>query len=536
MAFYGIPSAGLAVTAAAGSDTLSLYNNSTAVLSSTTVMGLEGNDVISLAAQGYTATASSYYSGIANSGSGAISLQLIGSSTYSTSESYSGVTTWSGSLIVSGVLTSERAGRSIDASKLYGNQGNDTIALGDSFTTLASTTLGGGAGNDFIGTYTNVNNVWTGTINPTAATITALFAEGGGGNDVIRFELSGATLTSSTFQGIQGNDTIRLIGTAGTTVNNTQLLGGGGNDDISASISASTGLTLAGGGGNDSLALSADGTLVQAYIAGDAINSISTYDGSDLISADASLSASTIAGMGGNDSIYLSGTDGGNNLLAGNTGNDLIDVGNTKLNDSTVQGGAGNDTIDLDTLSSSYVFGGGGNDNIVVTGADIGSGVLFSATTIYGGDGADHIGSGATLSGGATVGTTFGYSAYSDSTLSAMDTIAVGGSAASGSYVFHFAPGGITAATFSSTNVTGAAGVATFTSTFDTDVTSRAAAINSAETETGAAVLFRDGSNDNYLFVQGGTTDLLVQVGTAGTASNGTLTVNASKTITLNLA
>ena len=189
MAFFGIDSAGQSISATTLADTIALNYATTATVSATTVKGLDGGDIISLGAQGLTSEATgtlvlSYGALAVGSGgfSGTISgsysgsIALIGSATYTTASTG----TWSGSTgatvaltyqpVVSGVVTSERGARSLVASQLYGNAGNDSIAFGESLTTFSASTIGGGAGNDVIGSYTYVNSVWTQAKVVTAAT------------------------------------------------------------------------------------------------------------------------------------------------------------------------------------------------------------------------------------------------------------------------------------------------------------------------------------------------------------------------------
>jgi len=157
---------------------------------------------------------------------------------------------------------------------------------------------------------------------------------------------------------------------------------------------------------------------------------------------------------------------------------------------------------------------------------------------VYGGDGADYI-SGTIGSAGATIGITFAYSAFSDSTLSAMDTIAIGTGAATGTYVQSYAPGGLVLASFSATDVgTATNGVVVFTGTFNDDLTSRVAALNSAITTTGAVAFFNgSGNTRTYMFIQGGSTDTVVQVGlTSSAVAAGSVTLAGGRTVTYNMA
>jgi len=545
MAFYGIPTPGLALTASTAGDTIQLFNNSTAVLSSTTILGLNGNDIINLGAEGYIASATNLFSGgmpasaSVVSGSFILSGSLFGADAeYSTALAvvFSGATSFSTGLSVSGVITSENAVRRIVGSQVFGNQDNDFVALGDQLTMISASTIGGGAGNDTIGTYTYISTVTAASKLSTANLISNSFIEGGGGNDLIFLHTTGS-FSTATIQGSLGNDNINI--SAVGSFNKVQFLGGGDEDALSIDTDGiASAVSVYGGGGNDIITFTASGGNLLS-IAGDSFNaSDATFDGNDTITVSfASGSASQVQGGGGNDSIILSGTDGGNNLIAGNLGNDTIFITNALFSASTIAGGAGNDSIRISggILGGSFIFGGGDKDTIDF-GGDAFSGALVTNTTVYGGAGADlFIGTGL---GSGTIGATFGYSSFADSTISAMDSISIGGSAQSGVYLLNYDPAGLALGSFSASNgaATGTNGVVVFTSTFDTDLTSRVALIDANMTSTGATVTFIANTNQNFVFIQGGTTDLVARIGTANTALDAGITVAGGKLITLTLS
>jgi len=547
MASYGTPSAGVALTATTAADRIVNVGLSTAAITANTVIALDGNDLIYFGAQGRTAVASATYvqSG-ATEYSGDVTLVGSAGQTYTTgNRSGSGATI---SMAVTGVVTSERGLRTLASGYIGGNAGNDTIALGNTFTNLSATSLLGGAGDDVIGTYTNVTdatftaNAALATANGgigTASTISKFFTEGGGGNDTVYFYLTGSTVTASTFQGGGGNDSITFNNTAGGVTNTVAIFGGGGNDIISGDFSAYSALTVAGGGGNDAITISAAvnaGAANLGSIYGDVAGSISQYDGDDTISAFfGAVSSTSIFAGGGNDVVTWNGTDQGNNYIGLAAGNDILRL-TSQLSAATVEGGAGEDTIGISAGAVATLFKAGGDNDTFTLSGDAGTGTL-TTSTIFGGLGADTISNAnASISGGNTVGFTWAYSSYEDSVLSAMDTIAIGGAAASGTYVFRSEMGGAVAGSFSAEQATGTNGVVTFTATYGTDVTSRASYINANMTTVGSTVTFKDGNNVNYLFIQGGATDVVTQVGTAGTSVASTLNVAGAKTITLNLA
>jgi len=554
MALYGISSPGNAITAGSGNDTILFESSSaTAVVSANTILGLDGNDVIYLGAQGATATGSSIAPNITFNivlsgtttgindgvltGDYTLSGQLQASALLSTgtavpvvgvavsgTDRISGILT-GGEVQIAGIITSERAARLINNSQIAGNAGQDSIYLGDNFTTVTSTTIQGGAGNDFIGNWVYANNVavsalaGTGLANNTltASTIQNTFIEGGGGNDTVDLTLSAGTFPANTIQGSQGDDLISIIATAGTVISGAQILVGGGNDTISGDIDALDASTIAGGGGNDAIQISADNGMTANLIAGDTFGTAATWDGNDTITADITgvFSGNTIQAGGGNDTLVLLGaTDGGSNSIQLNAGNDVMT--GQAISASSIFAGAGNDDIVItaDILDAHIVLGGGA-DQITMSAGYGAEANDLSGTTIYGGAGADTFFSGNLLTGGSTLGARIHWASAGDSTISAMDTIAV---TAGTAQVFNLtydpaslSRGNTNASTgngFSATN-----GVVIFTSTIDNNVTSRVNLLDAGLTTTGNVVTFADGGGVLYTFVQGGATDLVARVG-----------------------
>jgi len=537
MAQFGAKPAA-AVTATTASDTVLFYNQSaSALLTASTVLGMDGGDVISFGAQGLTATAhaalvfpggniSAGTTGGASGGiaSGFVTATLVGSATYTGSTAITqGQSGTAGSTIASasGVITAQRAVRTIASTEVYGNAGNDSIYLGDSITNLSSSTVGGGAGDDVINNNTWVNEIATGgNVNGTLTAMVAdkAFVEGGGGADTIQFILSGTTWGSSTIQGSQGNDVVIFDNNAGSTAQNSQFLMGGGNDAFSGDMQAVTAITIAGGGGDDSVTFTSQGVTHQSLITLDTFNVASEWDGNDVFSGEAigNYSSVTIQAGGGNDFISFSGNnDQGSNLYQGNAGNDTIVL--ESLSASTVQAGAGVDRvlIDQDALGAGIVQLGGSNDELVMSaGMGLTATNLGASVSIYGGDGADLLFSGNTLSAGLTMGGVFSYSSYGQSTLSAMDTIAVTGGSGQ---IFNFRQdnGGLSLASQADTadGFTATNGVIQFSASYANNITSRYEAVDGALTTVGTVATFVDGSDNIFLFVQGGDSDTLVQVG-----------------------
>jgi len=539
MAFFGISQQSTAVTATTSDDDIAFFSNSaTAVASAATLLGLAGNDLVSLGAQGRTAIVTA----VANetwrmtpisTGGGTMSLSgesnleavLVGSATHRRSGTFSTSTglstggmntvTLNTAIAITGVVTAERGLRQTNSSQYYLNAGDDTIYLGNSITTFTASTIGGGAGNDVI----NNDSYLDGTVTTAGAEVSAFTAatyenaliEGGGGDDAIRFAFTAGTVSAASFQGGQGTDTIQITATNGTTFTNNLVAGGGGNDDISAQLGVFSSNTIAGGGGNDTIDF-AGTTVVNNLIVGDTFNSATQFDGNDIISGAATvvMSSTTIQAGAGNDTVSITYIDGGSNLFQLANGNDVFST-NSLVSASTIQGGAGNDSITLQSGTNNNTLILAGGDNDVVT---IQSGALaaVAGTTLYGGAGADQLATAGQLLRDFTYGVTFGYDSYTESNISAMDSIAVA-NAASGTFNTYFSFGGLSRASFATSVATATDGVAIFTATYDNNVTARVSLLDSAITTQGAVVLFQDGNRKNYAFVKGSTDDLVFEVG-----------------------
>ena len=164
---------------------------------------------------------------------------------------------------------------------------------------------------------------------------------------------------------------------------------------------------------------------------------------------------------------------------------------------------------------------------------------MAAGSTVIGGQGADLFT--AAAGGNANQGVRFQYSA-GDSTLSAMDTIAIGGGSNT-QFQFHYEPGSVQLASFAtaSTNSTAIAsatnGVVEFVTDAPASLTARVEFLDQQVTTVGNIAIFNNENNNvSYLFVQGGSVDTVVQIGTAGTVSGATLAVagnNASFSATI---
>ena len=260
------------------------------------------------------------------------------------------------------------------------------------------------------------------------------------------------------------------------------------------------------------------------------------------LSLGAAFSSNTVKGGDGADSIVLSGlgADGGKNQYLGNSGADTIffqSAGVSDLSSSSVRGGAGNDSILFQSMSagvgvSSIAFGGKGDDTITFESTQVAGSAGSNNMTIQGGLGADSL----TNSGiGYNAGTgVFQYTNYDESTLASMDTItfntaavSAGGAAYVSSRVrVNITTGSVTLATGAGANgkISAASGYVVFSGYSDNSLTARVSAIDASYTTTGDAAVFTTDNTTRYLFVQGGTTDLVARLSdddqlTAGKAS-----------------
>ena len=86
-------------------------------------------------------------------------------------------------------------------------------------------------------------------------------------------------------------------------------------------------------------------------------------------------------------------------------------------------------------------------------------------------------------------------------------------------------------------NFTASNSLVTFTSTFSQDLTARVEALD-ASMSTGEVAIFQEGNNSlAYVFVQGGSTDTVVQIGTAQITNfaDATLTISGTNSSMIHL-
>lgn len=541
MPYYGIPSAGLALTASTANDTVAMANLGSTTVTAASVFGADGNDIISLAAVGRTAIATGSAT-LAGSGSGTISVILNGSASYTASAALT--TGVPGRVVVTGVITSQQAARVINGSYLQGNAGNDSIILGDAITKISASTFAGGAGNDVIGTYNNVNNVFTASNLSAGAILASVTFEGGAGNDLFTINAPDATASALSINANAGDDTVSLSGADFNVQGNSFIGLGAGNDSFSGNITAFNTSTLAGGLGNDTIVFSSIGAgigLQNAMLGLDRANNDSqSGDGNDLLILETEVDQSTIYGGGGNDTVTLSSDAFSGSLISLNAGNDIITANDaTIFQDSYIGFGQGADLYTTTaggtaSILTSTLAMGEGNDTVNLS-ANISQIGLFEGATVHGGGGADNLLVDAFLAANQTSQIVLEYNSDSESTLSAFDTIGLklaGG--VSASLQFRYEPGGVTQASFSGAGVSATNGVVTFSGIPDS-LTSRVSVVAS-NTSNGNAAVFLDGDNTAYLFVNGSSTDLVVQLGVSGMLQAGlALSVGAGKNLSVGL-
>lgn len=533
--------------------------NLTGNFSSDTVKGSDGSDLISFANQTTAINLRAQATGI----SAGANLAVL----------YSGSRVSAGSLIQTDIFTGSTAATDsagfadvsatiqalyqtgvsgIQGGVIGGNSGNDSIYLGDQLRTFSDVFVGGGVGNDLVGTFNSGAYAASGG---TAGTINANFSgvslAGGQGNDTVFANFSGASGAVFKVAGNAGNDSVVFSGADAEV--NTGLVGGGkGNDSVSIVADSGFYMSIRGGDGNDSIDANFSAGFVNGIIEGDGSTS-----GADTIrlSFGSTYSSNTVDGGDGADSIVFSGmtTDGGGNLILGGSGKDTIyfqsagAAGLTVLSGSTIKGQAGNDSILLETESagtfvSSIIYGNKGDDTITISHIEadgVGNSAGSYGITMQGGVGTDLMtNSGIGSAGGSG---TFAFKSYEDSTLSGVDTIlyttaavsAGGDSFASSQVKFQVATGDALslatgAGTGSNGGVSAASAFIIWSGYSDNSLTARVSAIDASYTTTGTVAVFTTDNAERYLFVQGGSTDLVAKLASSDALSAGLASINVS--------
>lgn len=260
-----------------------------------------------------------------------------------------------------------------DGDTIIAGSGDDTVHGG-----AGADQIYGNAGNDVLTSGGGADSIFGGQGND--------IITGGSGASYLSGDAGDDTITggtgADTILGLDGNDS--LIGGSG----HEQIFGNTGNDVIDLTHAGSS--TAYGGQGNDDITASGNSNAMQ--INGDA--------GDDTLIGGAG--ADSLLGGDGND--HVTGGSGAA-MVFGNAGDDVLVA---SAGASTVYGGQGNDLITVqNTGVGEFLSGDLGDDTIIGgTGPD----------TLIGGGGQDVM----TGGGGANV---YIYSAISDSTVTAPDSI-----------------------------------------------------------------------------------------------------------------
>jgi hypothetical protein len=535
-----------------GNDTI---QNFTGKFSANTIKGGAGNDLISFAHQttAVTITATATVSNMTWT-AGTLTVSYNGPAVTAGSvvaKATGTVATWAGK--TAGVATFQSLRNTAlltgQHSFIQGGEGNDTVQFGDFLVELSGTTVEGGQGNDLIGSY----NSGASTAGKFNGSFLGNRFRGAKGNDVISVDVSSLSVVSgNVLNGNSGNDTVIFSseGTVAVDVKDTQIFGGKGNDDVSyqnAGAGSSNHVTIAGGAGNDVVTVKELGSTFASGLI--ELDSNNAGTGKDTLYVDfAAWSGTTINSYAGVDSIIISSldADGGGNLIDMGRGNDIMEFNTSTIivSGSTIQGGQGNDKINnsanaavnaSQAIKSSVIRLGAGNDTIILS-SDATTTAGNAGATIVGGLGADYI----ELGGIGVVGSgTFAFSSYSDSKLGSGDTVmfqtasfAANGASQNASTVNFTIPDSVALASGSQTavggGVSGVSGVINFSGVSD-NLTARVNALDAGFTTTGTVAFFTVADNNEFIFVQGGSDDLIVKINdstvlSAG-AKDGTLSI-----------
>src|SRR5713226_6316204 len=253
--------------------------------------------------------------------------------------------------------------------QVFGQGGNDTIALDESNGALPAAQLFGGAGNDTLTGGSGADQLFGGAGNDTLL--------GKGGNDLLFGGAGNDTLIGGT-----GDD--QVFGEAG---NDRMIWNPGDGSDLFEGGDGTDTAEVNGGNASETFTITANGSRVRFDRVSPApfFLDIGTTEnlvvnangGDDIITAGnglAGLIQLTIDGGAGNDTI--TGGDG-NDVLIGGDGDDLINGG--RGNDVALMG-AGDDTFVWNPGDGSDVVeGGAGTDTLVFNGSNAGENIDISA-------------------------------------------------------------------------------------------------------------------------------------------------------------
>ena len=498
--------------------------NFTGIGSATTIKGVDGSDLIQLSNQttAVTVQATTTYGGVTAGSAGVLNAVFVGA--YELNGAIASGTYTAGASNVSAgrasgtVQSLQQTGiQTLRSSLIAGGKGNDSIYLGDQLATFDKTSVNGGAGNDILGTY-NSGASTAGDV----AQFSGGEIRGGKGNDTVFVTVSAASATDFKVVGNAGVDSVAF---SATNEANSGFVGGGADaDTVAFAAVTSIDTTVKGGDGNDTINLASTTTTTRGFIdAGTGVDTVNLDLGT--------VSATSVYGGEGSDSIVLSGlTDGGSNLYDGGSGADTIafqSAGVDTISASTIVAGEGSDSVFFNAqiagaFQSSLIKGGAGNDTVFVDAGIAAGSAGFAGSSIKGGAGADSLIISAVGAGGNGSGT-YMYSKFSESTLASMDTLAFATAAVSadGGATFASSTVLINVAKGLNTGVSGAGavgqvsasgGFVVFSGYSDNSLTARVSAIDAGYTTTGDFAVFTTNNTTRYLFVQGGTTDLVARL------------------------
>jgi hypothetical protein len=382
----------------------------------TDLVGLAGNDTLTLIKAGDAGNAGAGDDSITLNVSGEANNQVVGGVGNDSLFVLTGVTSFNGNAqLGEGNDRYVNTGVLANGATLSGNVGDDTISLGGN---VINTFVGLGQGSDslaLIGSSTVTNSTVFGgkgadtiTVSAQIATISTIQASDG--HDLI---LATAFTGSTVLAGGKGADSITL-GTAGGTINGggladtisfagiyqgglvygdangTKKVGTGtggaadGNDSITFSAATiAAGASIYGGGGNDTVLFAANASSSALVLDGG--------NGADLLGStatDFAATAGSILGGGGFDVIKMISGESGL-FIDGGLGGDSIYILSAGEGTS-VNGGAGDDTVTMGVVSASTaaglvtINGGAGADviNLGITALSANAGAKTATTAI----------------------------------------------------------------------------------------------------------------------------------------------------------
>lgn len=378
---------------------------------------------------------------------------------------------------------------------------------------------------------------------------------------------SGGSFTNSTINAGNGNDNLSFTGN-NLEFNSSRVVLGGGVDALTMENSGSIDNVFIGAGaGADQITISASGMNLAEVLGGGGSDTITVFGtlngtgmdingdsganggGADDITFASILSGSTVRGKGGADTVVVGGLAATGSEVLGNAGGDILVLSGAVAGGSNLLGGgSGNDSITFSGATiadGNSIIGGGGTDTIVINdrGAGDAADHIISGV-VYGGNGADSI----TILSGSFGGSDafIGFNSLTESTLEKMDTVSFGsgGSIGSGGLIFSVSATTKTLTTgfaggagFSGTHTDGILATGDFLGTNSAaTVTARATILDGESNgyKLGTTFLFEDGSENAYLFVQGGSQgladDLLVKLDGVGLTGGGpSITFNSGR-------